>query len=334
VNTPAKQKSIRFITREDHKLYIHPQTGDFIPGVTSTIDNLPKPFLKAWGQKLVAQEAIAKYEQVGRLADVDPEAAVNWLKAAPNRFTAHAAKIGHIAHGYFEDMALGNSVGKVDAELQPFVDHFDDYLQTMQPEFLLLEEGIWSEKHDYAGTFDAIARYSNPDIYLKMFTPDGVEERPLVGVAWQDNKTTRSGVHPEVGLQLAAYRHAEYVLRPDGTVAQNRPGDFALVLHVRPEGWELVPVEAGIPELNVFLNLRSITDYTREHSKKIIHAPVAGNRIRRRKRASSKEDPIVLHQIHDEPVKEKTFFEQLAGVEAIVKEANTQTPKPQKAIEA
>jgi hypothetical protein len=287
--TPAKQKAVRFITRDDHRLYIHPQTGDFIPGVTSTIDNLPKPFLKAWGQKLVAQEAVAKQTQVANLAAVDEEAAVDWLKKAPNRFTAHAAKIGKIAHGYFEELSLGNALGKIDPELQPFVDHFKDYLDTLQPEFILLEEGVWSEEHDYAGTFDAVARYNLPDLTIKRSTPAGIMESPLVGVAWQDNKTTRSGVHPEVGLQLAAYRHAEYILRADGTVATNRPGDFALVLHVRPEGWELIPVEAGQRELDVFLHLRAITDYTRTTSKQIIHAPVAGNRVRRAKRASSKE---------------------------------------------
>jgi len=284
-NPTPRPKAIKFITRDDHRLYIHPDTNEFIPGVTSTIDNLPKPFLKAWGQKLVAQEAVAKHEQVGRLLDVDPEAAVDWLKKAPNRFTAHAAHVGHIAHGYFEELALGNTLGKVDAELQPFVDHFKDYLDVMQPEFILLEEGIWSEEHDYAGTFDAVVRYNKPDIVFKVADV----ETELKGIAWQDNKTTRSGVHPEVGLQLAAYRHAEYLLRPDGTTARNRPGDFALVLHVRPEGWELIPVEAGLEELNLFIHLRAVTDWTRDHSKRVIGNRIGGNRQRRAVRASSRE---------------------------------------------
>lgn len=284
---PARAKAVRFITRDDHRLYLHPTSGDFIPGVTSVIDNLPKPFLKAWGQKLVAQEAVAKYDQLGKLAAADDEAAVNWLKAAPNRFTAHAARVGKISHGYMEEQALGNSVdtSKEHDDVKAIVDHHKHFLDTMQPEPILLEEGIWSEKHDYAGTFDAVMRFNNPDLVIR---DSFGQEMPLVGIAWLDNKTTRSGVHPEVGLQLAAYRYAEYVLRPDGTVAKNNPGDFALVLHVRPEGWELVPVEAGPDELAVFHHLRAITDYTREHSRKIIHAPVAGNRLRR-KRANSKE---------------------------------------------
>lgn len=287
-NKRTAQKAVRFITRDDHRLYIHPQTGEFIPGVTTTINNLPKPFLKAWGQKLVAQEAINKYEQLGRLKDADTEAAENWLKKAPDRFTAHAAKVGKISHAYMEDLLLGNTVdtSKEHADVIAIVDHYKNYLDVMQPEPILVEEGIWSEAHDYAGTFDAVVRYNQPDMYVRNSVG---EERPLVGITWLDNKTTRSGVHPEVGLQLAAYRYAEYVLRPDGTVAKNNPGDFALVLHVRPEGWELVPVEAGPEELDVFLTLRKITNYTRIHEKRIIHAPIAGNRLRRKRRVSSAE---------------------------------------------
>lgn len=288
MSTPrTRPKAVRFVTRDDHRLYVHPITGEFIPGVTSTIDNLPKPFLKAWGQKLVAQDAVAKYEQVGRLKDADPDAAVDWLKKAPNRFTAHAAKIGKIAHQVFEEQALGNSINYdgLDPEVRIFAEHFDDYLQTMQPEFLLLEEGVYDETHDYAGTFDAVAKYNRPDLEFEVCG----EMRALVGVAWQDNKTTRSGVHPEVGLQLAAYRHAEFIIREDGTLVKNRPGDFALVLHVRPEGWELIPVEAGKEELDVFLHLRAITDYLRGHQSKIIGPRLGGNRLRRAKRTTSKE---------------------------------------------
>ncbi len=290
---PSRKKpAVRFITRDDHRLYIHPVTGDFIPGVTSTIDNLPKPFLKAWGQKLVAQEAVAKYEALGNLRAAGDDIAVDWLKKAPNRFTAHAAKVGKISHGYFEELGLGNPVdtSKEEDDVKVMVDHFKHYLDTMQPKFLLLEEGVYSDVHDYAGTFDAVAEYNNPDLIIH---DSFGNEMPLVGVAWQDNKTTRSGVHPEVGLQLAAYRHAPWIIREDGSLAKNRPGDFALVLHVRPEGWELVPVEAGQEELDVFLHLRAITDYTRDHQQKIIHAPVAGNRVRRARRAASAEPKAI-----------------------------------------
>lgn len=287
------RKAVRFITRDDHRLYIHPVTGEYIPGVTSTIDNLPKPYLRAWSQKLVAEEAVNKFDQLERLRGANEDAAVKWLKEAPNRVTRKSAREGKIAHGYMEDQALGLEVdtSKEDPAVVAMVAHHKHFMDTLHPEAILLEEGIWSERHDYAGTFDAVMRFDCPDIMVR--DSEG-NERPLVGIVWLDNKTTRSGVHPEVGLQLAAYRFAEYLLREDGTVVKNNPGDFAMVLHVRPEGWELVPVEAGPEELKVFLHLRAITDYTRTHSNKIIHAPVAGNRIARKRRSASAETMLAL----------------------------------------
>lgn len=287
--TPKKaKKAIRFITRDDHRLYIHPTTGEFIPGVTSILNNLPKPFLKPWGQKLVAEEAVKKFDQLARIKEADPDTAVQWLKQAPDRFTRHSQIVGKVSHAYFEDLYLGNTVTTKgqDPDVIAIVDHFKDFLDTIQPEPILLEEGIWDEDLDYAGTFDAVLRFNNPDILM---TDSFGNEQPLVGIGWVDNKTTRSGVHPEVGLQLSAYRHAKYVLRENGETAKNNPGDFALVVHVRPEGWELVPVEAGLEEFEVFKTLRKITDYTRVHEKNIIHPTVAGNRPRRKKRANSAE---------------------------------------------
>lgn len=271
---------LRSVVRDEHRSFLHPESGARVPGVTSILNNVPKPHLKVWAQRLVAEAAVENWPEVGNLAEANPEAAVAWLKKAPDRVTAHAAKVGHIAHSYFEELALGNTIGRVDPELQPFVDHFKDYLDVMQPEFLLLEEGVWSEKYNYAGTFDAVVRYNQPNILMG--------DVPLVGVSWQDNKTTRSGLYPEVGLQLAAYRFAEYLVRPDGTFVDNRPGDFATALHVRPEGWELVPVSAGQAELDVFYHLRAVTEYSMVHSRTIIQPRVAGNRARRGPRGGAK----------------------------------------------
>jgi hypothetical protein len=285
--TPKKPK-IRFITRDDHRLYIHPQTGEFIPGVTSIINNLPKPFLKPWGQKLVAEEAVNKFDQLSRVREADPQVAIDWLKKAPDRFTGQASRYGKIAHSYFEELALG---AVVDASSEPedvrlMVDQYKDFLDTIQPEPILLEEGVWHPELNYAGTFDAIYRFNNPDLIM---TDSFGNEMPLVGIGWCDNKTTRSGLHAEVGLQLAAYRHAPYVLAADGTALKNNPGDFALGIHVRPEGWELIPVEAGLEEFEVFKTLIDVDHYLKFHEKNIMHGVLAGNRVRRKRRVASAE---------------------------------------------
>lgn len=290
--TPRKPRpKIRYITRDDHRLYIHPQTGEFIPGVTSIIGNLPKPFLKPWGQKLVAEEAVNKFDQLARVREADPQVAIDWLKKAPDRFTGLASKYGKIAHSYFEELGAGGSVNTAGEpeDVVKMVDHYKDFLDTIQPEAILLEEGVWNPDLNYAGTFDAIYRFNNPDLFIM---DSFGNERPLVGIGWCDNKTTRSGLHAEVGLQLAAYRFAPYVLAEDGTALKNNPGDFALGIHVRPEGWELIPVEAGPEEFEVFKTLVDVDHYIKYHEKNILHSRIAGNRVRRPKRTNSKEKVI------------------------------------------
>lgn len=276
---------VRFITNDSHRRYIDPSTNEFIPGVTSIIGNLPKPFLQAWAAKTVAQMAVRDLPAITNLANHDPEAAVEWLKSAPRRDTAQAAKVGREAHEVFEQLALGNPVFNLPDYLQIYADHFKDYLDTLQPEFLLTEEGVWDRTHNYAGTFDAVVRYNNPDV-----TTMDVEgnETALVGVAHQDNKTTRSGVHAEVSLQLAAYSHAEYLVRDDGSTVRNKPSDLAMVLHVRPEGWRLVPVRAGYRELIMFRTLIEVSKWN-DLQKGLIGTPSAGNRPTRARRANSAE---------------------------------------------
>lgn len=219
---------------------MHPETGEKVPGVTSVLNMLPKPFLKAWAAKLVAEAAVGNLEHISGLAAADPAGAVDYLKRAPQRFTQAAADVGTAAHGVFEAMSLGHALGPVPADLAPFVAHFGDFLEAVQPEFVEVEETVWSDTHRYAGSFDAFARVQGHG-------------------CWIDYKTTKSGVHPETALQLAAYSHADYLL--DANTSEHRPlpvGDRGLVVHVRPEGWALYEVPIGGEVFSHFLSLRDV----------------------------------------------------------------------------
>ena len=44
--------------RGGSRFYIHPGSGEKVPGVTSVLNMLPKPFLKAWAGKEVATTAV------------------------------------------------------------------------------------------------------------------------------------------------------------------------------------------------------------------------------------------------------------------------------------
>lgn len=242
---------VNTIKREGSRLYVEPETGEKVPGVTSVIGMLPKDFLRYWAAKEVATTAV---EELGTLVSMvlrDPSAAIDHLKKAPDRNTRKAADTGTAAHDLFERMSRGETLGRVHPDLEPFVNHFDDFLTTVKPEYHHMEETVWSDTHKYAGSFDAFA------------TIDGQR-------VWVDNKTTRSGIHAEVGIQLAAYRFADHILRPDGSRVPMPKADGGVVLHVRPEGWQLVPVRADEEMFDMFLTLRKVFHFEKEVKKTII----------------------------------------------------------------
>lgn len=245
---------VNTIKRGGSRFYVEPDSGEKVPGVTSVIGMLPKDFLRYWAAKEVASTAV---EELGTLVSMvlrDPGAAIDHLKRAPDRNTRAAADTGTAAHDLFERIARGENPGRVHPDLEPFVRHFNEFLDVAQPELLHLEETVWSDKHRYAGSFDGYGVIGGERL-------------------WLDWKTTRSGIHAEVGLQLAAYRFADHILRPDGSRTPLPKAEGGAVLHVRPEGWKLVPVRCDEELFEVFLHLREVFDYERDVKPTIVGKP-------------------------------------------------------------
>ncbi|MFI8084352.1 hypothetical protein ACIF6L_26560 [Kitasatospora sp. NPDC086009] len=245
------------IKRGQSRFYIDPDNGEIkVPGVTSVLSMLPKDFLKFWAAKLTAETAVSHWEHVQGIARTDPEGAIDYLKRAPDRFTRQAASVGSQAHDIFERLARGERVGRVSPDMVRYATHFATFLQEMQPEFLFLEETVWSDDHGYAGSFDAIARIDGETVIL-------------------DWKTTRSGVHEDVALQLKAYAMANrIILAVDGSSVPVPAIDAAAVLHVRPEGAKLVPVSCSDDLFDVFLSLLPIFQWERDRKKTVLGKPV------------------------------------------------------------
>ncbi|UJQ87163.1 Cas4 family exonuclease [Arthrobacter phage BaileyBlu] len=244
------------IKRQGARFYVDPEDGSIkVPGVTSIIGMLPKEFLRYWAAKEVAQSAVDELGTIVNMVLRDPSAAVDHLKKAPDRNTRKAADTGTAAHDLFERMAKGETLGRVHPDLEPFVRHFDEFLSVAKPEYHFMEETVWSDKHLYAGSFDAFATIEGERV-------------------WIDNKTTRSGIHAEVGLQLAAYRFADHILREDGSRVPMPKADGGAVVHVRPEGWQLVPVKCDEELFEIFLHLREVFKYEKEIKGQIVGRPV------------------------------------------------------------
>lgn len=102
---------------------------------------------------------------------------------------------------------------------------------------------------------------------------DGLDGYDGTATLLLDHKTG-SGVYPEVALQLAAYRHAQFMEAPDGSEHPVPEVDGGAVLHLRPDGYELVPVVCDEQVFSHFLWFREGFRWIEDVSKDVIGDPI------------------------------------------------------------
>lgn len=111
--------------------------------------------------------------------------------------------LGTTVHNLFERTLKGESfnLGNYETEIQTDLNLFDEFkINTcLSPE--ALEQNVWSNKHEYAGTIDYIGEYKSFKKYLvrgwKANFPDGAR----VIIDWKSS----ADIYPTYFLQLAAY---------------------------------------------------------------------------------------------------------------------------------
>ena len=226
--------------------YVHPETGNRQPGVTSIIGTLNKPFLVGWAAKVAAEFVVDNVGSVMPLAMSDRTAAIELIKGASRRYTAKRGEVGTAAHEVFEKLGNGEKVGRLHPEIQPYADHYREFLDRWQPEFLHNEATIWNNTVGYAGSLDTIMRIGGETVVA-------------------DYKTSAS-VYPEVGLQLSAYRYAEAFLEGGELPAI----DGGACLHITADGWKLVPVRCDESVFEIFKALRTAFRWDSEMKNHVI----------------------------------------------------------------
>ena len=196
-----------------------------IPGVTSILsDGFPKPALVGWGIKSVAEYAIDHWDD---LAVEKPSDRLKTLKGSPYADRDAAANRGSAVHALAEQLVQGVEVDVPD-ELAGHVEAYVRFLTEWAPEPVLVERTVVNYTVGYAGTLDLSARF-----------PCWPGEHVLT-----DIKTSRSGIFGETGMQLAAYRFAEFFVDDDGTEQPMPAIDRVIAVHVRADGYDVIPVRA------------------------------------------------------------------------------------------
>jgi hypothetical protein len=246
------------------RTYTWPATNETFTSVTTILGRgVPKPALKPWGEKMVATAAVEKAAIWSQMGD---DEAIDWLKRAPFRDTEKAAAQGTDIHNWAEKFALGGHGVTLEAAPEAqrgYLDGFLHFVGEMKPTWEMSEASVYNREHGYAGTLDALLTL-DPEIGATL----GLEGLGLV-----DYKTTRSGIFPEVALQLAAYRYAEFIGMPDGTEIPMREVNWCAGLWLKPTGYELIPIDAGPLAFEYFLSACTIADFADTVGKQLVGRP-------------------------------------------------------------
>jgi hypothetical protein len=266
-----------------------PATDDLqLFSVTTIIGILEKRGLLYWSAELAAEAAIDS-EQTWKamLAERGRPEAVTWIRDAFNRrpkTALAAADLGTTVHKCCEYQALsgqqptpdfiadqvrkhGTATTDVDAEtavVEAMMEQYDNWCQQFQPEYLAAEMTVYNPSFGFAGTLDAVTVIDGV-----RFITDTKTSREAY-----DKKGQPRGPYPrENGLQLAAYRYAEfaaawrprrfeknfrryYALGPteleSGGIVKVPEVDTGLVVFITPEFCHAYPTQCGEEAFRAF----------------------------------------------------------------------------------
>lgn len=249
-----------------------------------------------WTAATTAQAAVTKLRTLNAMASEDPDGAVKWLKEqrfATAKGTRSATKLGTAAHAAFEFLVveghrppMGTPLveGVMDAEVVPYLDSFERWLDSFQPEYLAAELTLYNAGRGYAGTADGFAVVDGIPVIVDYKTSrDSFDGRGNRKRPWTD-----------VALQLAAYaacptaavwraRKFEqwsrryYLLNADEReLAVPAPVvEGGLCVHVTPEHCDVYPVEIGDDVFEAFLFAMEAARWSLETSRTVLGEPLA-----------------------------------------------------------
>lgn len=227
--------------------------GERFWSVTTILSGgVPKPALLPWGIKMVAEGAVEAAQSGALLPMVeqDADAAVQFLKGLPYAKRDRAANLGTEIHEAIEILTQGMPWPDWPLPIRPHMDRFREFVDAYRPEWIASEASVYSRSQAYAGTLDAIVRIGDRILLL-------------------DVKTGKA-IYPEVALQLAAYRHAEFIGTPDGEEQPMPAVDGCVALHLTDQRADLIEVRSDEQVLNAFLYAREVFRWQEETSKGVI----------------------------------------------------------------
>jgi len=238
------------VTQPDgSRKYVHPITGEIVPSITTCMKKgIPQQEWKVpWAARLAAEYILDNH-----ISDQHKPryVLIREAKEAHEVYAGERARIGDIVHDLVDNWMTGKPNPEPPKEARSYVNQFIDFLTTLNPVFIENETTLWSRTYGYAGTTDFIITVNGRNLLADM-------------------KTGKS-LHAEIGLQLAALSHADFMLRADGTEVPLPEIHGVAGLHIRPRSWKLKEVHENEASFATFLAAKTIMEWTEETAPKVL----------------------------------------------------------------
>jgi hypothetical protein len=240
--------------------YVH--SGNQVPGVSAIKGMLPAPALENWYKKATAEYCVDHIDEVKALAAKDKQGAVDLVKDATTRHSKSAASKGTDVHALSEQLMRDKMEGvkstfRATKEEMRYLRNLARFISEFEVEPVRVETTVWSQEHEYAGTFDLMCRLKGWD-----------------GLYIVDYKSGASGVYPDAGIQQTGYRWADSYIDEDGNFQDMPEVAGAFGMWLRPDGWALYPLKTDETMWETFLHLRATYRYTVEIAPTVVSKPV------------------------------------------------------------
>lgn len=254
--------------------YRDPETGQKLRSVTTLLgQGFPKPELVFWSANTTAADAFDTLPTLVRasLNAGEREAAYDWLRKGHIRKKDERGDIGTAVHDVIEAKVLGEPIPDAllaDPVIAPFVDHFLRFVEEWQVTFYASEMVVANYTEGYAGRLDYIMQ--SPLIAQVLQVP---ADTLLMGDTKTGGELDEKGVYPEAGAQMSGYRRAEMCWLRDGSkVPMPMTHSVGIVLHLRPEGYRVMPLNCGDDVFAAFLHVFKVAEFKRVLSKSVVGA--------------------------------------------------------------
>jgi hypothetical protein len=227
--------------------------GAPVDGVTTCLgEGYPKPGLIGWAFDTASQYAVDHWDE---LAELGPGSRLARIQKARYAARDEAAVRGTAVHELAQRLQAGEEID-VPEHLIGHVDAYLTFVHDWQPVELLVEAPVFSREFRYAGTVDLVADLADGRRWLL------------------DWKTSKGEPYPEVALQLAAYRYSEFTLNGDNSETPMPRVDRCGVVWLRADGYDLIPVDAGIDAFVAFGHVQQVAQFRADPRERWIGSSV------------------------------------------------------------